>query len=101
MPESSFCGNSPKLSIRFRWTSIVGMLETRHMSLLRFAISEIKRLHDDEAGAPEASTVMIMALIGIPLILLLITFGSKIAEMLKNIFQTLMGKTSTVPQTVS
>ncbi len=70
------------------------------MSLLRFAMSEIKRLHEDETGPPEAGTVMIMALIGIPLILLLITFGSKIAEWLKTIFGELGGKTNTVGRSV-
>lgn len=35
--------------------------------------------HADDGGAPEMSTVLIVALIAIPLIIIIIAFGNKIA----------------------
>ncbi|GMV92590.1 MAG: hypothetical protein AMXMBFR82_23680 [Candidatus Hydrogenedentota bacterium] len=38
----------------------------------------VKRFHDDETGAPEMSTIMIVALVAIPLIIGIIYFGQSI-----------------------
>jgi hypothetical protein len=54
-------------------------------------------LHRDERGPPEASTVLIAALIMIPLIVLLINFGKDIADWLKEKWQSIGGMRSTIP----
>jgi Flp pilus assembly pilin Flp len=38
-------------------------------------LSEIKRFHKDDGGAPELSTVLLVALIAVPLILAILYFG--------------------------
>ena len=70
------------------------------MTLLHLALAEIKRLHRDDSGAPEASTVLIMALIGIPLILLLIAFGKQIGQMLIDIYNDMSGHKGDVPKSL-
>lgn len=40
----------------------------------------VKRFHDDETGAPEMSTIMIVALVAIPLVIGIIIFGKQIVE---------------------
>jgi len=40
-------------------------------------VRELRRFHRDESGAPELSTVMIVALIAIPLLIAIILFANK------------------------
>lgn len=43
-------------------------------------LEKVRRFHADESGAPEMSTVMIVALIAIPLVIALILFGKRIFQ---------------------
>jgi Flp pilus assembly pilin Flp len=46
---------------------------------MRSIFSTLNRFHHDEQGAPELSTIMIVALIAIPLVIGIILFGQKVA----------------------
>ncbi len=55
---------------------------------------KIRRFHGDESGAPEMSTVMIVALIAIPLVIALILFGKKIYQWFQGGITELDGQSS-------
>lgn len=66
---------------------------------LRSSISKFSALHDDESGETR-DIVMIGALITIPLVMLLITFGKQIGEWLKSSFSGISGVKDNVPKTI-
>ena len=57
-------------------------------------LEKVRRFHEDESGAPEMSTVMIVALIAIPLVIALILFGKKIYQWFTGAQSNISGQTS-------
>lgn len=55
-------------------------------------MSVLKRFHEDEAGAPELTTILLLALIVLPLLGLLIVYRDKIAEKTSELWTTIMGE---------
>lgn len=55
-------------------------------------MSVLRRFHEDEVGAPELSTILLIAFIVIPLVALLIIFSDKIAEKSTELWEDLFQK---------
>lgn len=55
-------------------------------------MSVLKRFHEDEIGAPELTTILLLALIVLPLLGLLIMYRDKIASTTSKLWDDIMGR---------
>jgi len=60
-------------------------------------MSVLRRFHEDELGAPELSTILLIAFIVIPLLTLLIWFRDEIGKKASEMWDEVFGKGSSVP----